>query len=251
MLRSRSSAPVQTNADAFAGAASGRSRAIDALRGFAICLMVVYHFSFDLNYFDFIHQDFNYAPRWLAFRGLIVSLFLFTVGVSMQFARTAMRAKRRFWSRFARIGGCAALVSVGSYLMFPRTFIYFGILHFIALSSLLAWPLAAWGRWNMVIGVLALLIGNTVQHPVFDAPLLNWVGLMTHKPATEDYVPLLPWFGVVACGLYAGQVLARHDLGDANAASPRWLAWLGRHSLVIYMVHQPILISLVWIARVI
>jgi uncharacterized membrane protein len=211
--------------------------------------MVVYHFSFDLNYFGWVQQDFNHDAVWLNFRALIVTLFLFTVGVSLQFAQAAPDAQRRFWQRFLRIAGCAALVSLGSYLMFPQTFIYFGILHFIALASLLAWPLVNAGAWNLLVGVAALAIGNGVQHPVFDQPFLHWLGLMTHKPRTEDYVPLLPWFGVVALGLYAGAQLARHPIAQLDAASPRRLAWLGRHSLLIYMLHQPLLIGVLWLAR--
>jgi uncharacterized membrane protein len=230
-------------------AAATRLRCIDALRGCAICLMIVYHFSFDLNYFGWIKQDFNNDIAWLGFRALIVTLFLFAVGVSLQLASAASNAPRRFWLRFARIAGCAALVSLGSYLMFPQTFIYFGILHFIALASLLAWPLVKAGSWNLLIAVAALAIGNGVQHPFFDQPFLHWLGLMTHKPRTEDYVPLLPWFGVVALGLYAGPQLAQHKAARLNAASPRALAWLGRHSLLIYMLHQPLLIGALWLAH--
>jgi uncharacterized membrane protein len=211
--------------------------------------MVVYHFSFDLNYFGWIQQDFNHDVVWLSFRALIVTLFLFAVGVSLQFAHAAPDAQRRFWQRFVRIAGCAALVSLGSYLMFPQTFIYFGILHFIALASLLAWPLVNAGAWNLLVGVAALAIGNGVQHPVFDQPFLHWLGLMTHKPHTEDYVPLLPWFGVVTLGVYAGAQLARHPIARLDAASPRAVAWLGRHSLLIYMLHQPLLIGVLWLAR--
>jgi uncharacterized membrane protein len=141
------------------------------------------------------------------------------------------------------------LVTAGSYIMFPQSYIYFGILHFIAIASLLALPLAGLGPWNLAIGVGALAAGNLLSHPLFDQAPLHWIGLMTYKPATEDYVPLLPWFGVVAFGLYAGQYLAQRNLRWIDAATPSALAWLGRHSLFIYMVHQPILIGLIWLAR--
>jgi uncharacterized membrane protein len=228
-----------------------RIESVDALRGFAICLMIVYHFCFDLNHFGFLHQDFNYDPFWLSFRGVIVTLFLFTVGVSLQLARESERVGQRFLVRLAKVSLCALLVSLGSYLMFPSSFIYFGILHFIAVASVLAWPLRRAGTLNLAIAAAALLVGNWVALSLFDAPPLGWIGLMTHKPVTEDYVPLLPWFGVVALGLYAGDRL----LETGAAARQRMrrqagpLAWMGRRSLLIYMIHQPILIGLVWLLK--
>jgi uncharacterized membrane protein len=84
-----------------------------------------------------------------------------------------------------------------------------------------------------------------VQLPLFDRPWLNWIGMMTHKPATEDYVPLFPWLGVVLIGVAIGSALPRMQrwLASADRYAPRWLAWLGRHSLVIYLVHQPLLVG--------
>jgi uncharacterized membrane protein len=232
-------------------ARQARIEPVDALRGLAICLMIVYHFCFDLNHFGFLHQDFNYDPFWLSFRGIIVTLFLFTVGISLQLARESESAGQRFLVRLAKVSVCALLVSLGSYLMFPSSFIYFGILHFIAVASVLAWPLRRAGTLNLAIAAAALVVGNWVALAWFDAPSLQWIGLMTRKPLTEDYVPLLPWFGVVALGLFAGDRLL-----EARAAARermRWeaspLAWMGRRSLLIYMIHQPILIGLVWLLR--
>jgi len=86
-----------------------------------------------------------------------------------------------------------------------------------------------------------------VQHPFFDARWSNWIGLVTRKPVTEDFVPLLPWLGVMLFGLAAGQWLLRARpgwLGGALAAPARPLALLGRWSLSFYMLHQPVLIGL-------
>src|SRR4051794_3515019 len=171
--------------------------------------MIVYHFAFDLNqpWVRVLHTDFNNSPYWLGFRGLIVSIFLLTVGISLRLAHEARIQPVRFWARLGRIAGCAGLVSLGSYLMFPKTFISFGILHCIAVSSLLAWPLAAKPGLALGLGLGAIAAGNLVQSPLFDAPALHWIGMMTHKPATEDYVPLLPWIGVVLIGIAAGALL--------------------------------------------
>ncbi len=235
-----------------------RIDAVDALRGTAICMMIAYHAAFDLNWFHIISADFNHHPFWLASRDLIVSSFLLLVGVSLVLARRAGISPRRFWRRIALVGGCALLVTAGSYAAFPSTFITFGILHCIVVSSILAWPLVRLPRIASASGVLLLVAGATIGPtlfdpapfkglPMFDAPWLNWVGLMTHRPATEDYVPLLPWFGVVLLGIGLGAWLVDRRLGALrrmSRVSPGWLTWLGRHSLLVYMVHQPVMIGL-------
>jgi uncharacterized membrane protein len=223
-----------------------RVRAIDALRGAAICMMIVYHAAFDLNWFHIITADFNHDRFWLSFRDLIVSSFLLLVGVSLVLASRAGISPKRFWNRIALVGACAILVTVGSYVTFPKTFITFGILHCIVVSSILGWPLVRFPRAALIVGIVVIVAGVAIGVPLFDRPWLNWVGLMTHKPATEDYVPVLPWLGVVLVGISIGWWLLErrmHDLRQISRASPKWLTWLGRHSLLVYMIHQPIMIG--------
>ena len=223
-----------------------RIRAIDALRGAAICMMIVYHAAFDLNWFHIISADFNHDRFWLSFRDLIVGSFLLLVGVSLVLASRAGISPKQFWRRIALIGTCAMLVTLGSYVTFPKTFITFGILHCILVSSILGWPLVRFPRAALVVGIVVIVGGVAIGLPLFDLPWLNWVGLMTHKPATEDYVPLLPWFGVVLVGISIGWWLLErhlHDLRQMSRASPKWLTWLGRHSLLVYMIHQPIMVG--------
>jgi uncharacterized membrane protein len=224
-----------------------RIRAIDAMRGAAICTMIVYHAAFDLNWFHIISADFNHDRFWLAFRDLIVSSFLLLVGVSLVLAYRAGISRTRFWRRIVLVSVCALLVTVGSYVTFPKTFITFGILHCIVVSSILGWPLVRFPRAALIIGIVVIVVGAAIGVPLFDLPWLNWVGLMTHRPATEDYVPLLPWFGVVLVGIGIGWWLLEHGmhtLRQISRASPKWLTWLGRHSLLVYMVHQPIMVGM-------
>jgi uncharacterized membrane protein len=224
-----------------------RLAVVDGLRGLAICLMLVYHFAFDLAWFRILRADFNHDPFWLAFRAVIVTSFLALVGVSLVLAKRSHPGPRQFWRRIALIAGCAALVTIASYLTFPQTFITFGILHCIALSSVLARPLVDFPRVALVLGIAVVALGVTVQLPAFDTGWLNWVGMMTHKPPTEDYVPLFPWLGVALIGIALGTAAlarGRRRIDAASRVTPGWLAWVGRHSLIIYMVHQPVLIGI-------
>jgi len=223
---------------------------LDALRGVAIVWMTLFHFGFDLNHFGLLQppQNFYRDPFWTTQRTCIVSLFLFCAGLGPAVALDAAQGWPRFWRRWAQVAGCAVLVSAGSALMFPRSWISFGVLHGVAVM-LIACRLAAPLRgWLWPLGALAWALPHAVQHPFFDTPATNWVGLVTRKPITEDYVPVLPWLGVMLWGLAAGQwLLARHRSalagGLPTALQP--LALLGRWSLSFYMLHQPLLIGLV------
>jgi uncharacterized membrane protein len=219
---------------------------LDALRGVAIVWMACFHAAYDLNHFGFIRTNFYSDPLWTVQRICIVSLFLFCAGLGQSVALAHGQSWPRFWRRWAQVAGCAVLVSIGSWIMFPRSWIYFGVLHGIALMLILARLAAPLGRWLWPLGLAAVLLPHFVQHSVFDTRLTNWVGLITRKPVTEDYAPLLPWLGVMLWGLAAGQWLLVHRRGWLSGAVPgplQPLAVLGRWSLSFYMVHQPVLIG--------
>jgi uncharacterized membrane protein len=225
---------------------------LDAVRGVAIVWMAAFHFGFDLNHFGFIRQDFYNDPVWTLQRTCILSLFLFCAGLGQAVAIRQGQGWPRFWQRWVQVALCAGLVSAGSWWMFPRSYISFGVLHAIALMLIAMRASARWGVALWLAGALALVLPHLVQHPFFDTRLTNWVGLVTHKPRTEDYVPLLPWIGVMWWGLAAGQwALARHRslLAGPVPAALRPLAVLGRWSLSFYMLHQPVLIGLLMLVK--
>ncbi|MEP7058038.1 MAG: heparan-alpha-glucosaminide N-acetyltransferase [Caldimonas sp.] len=237
-------------------ASPSRYDRLDVLRAVAIVWMAVFHFSFDLNHFGYTRQDFHHDPFWTGQRTCIVALFLFCAGIGQAIAWQQRQGWARFWRRWAQVAGCAVLVSIGSWLMFPRTWISFGVLHGIALMLIATRLTAGWGRWLWPLGLVALLLPRLVQHPFFDTRLTDWVGLVTQLPATEDYVPLLPWLGVMWWGVAAGQWLLEQRprwLAGALPPAARPLAVLGRWSLTFYMLHQPLLIGLltlmVWLRR--
>jgi uncharacterized membrane protein len=226
---------------------SRRFERLDALRAAAIVWMALFHFAFDLNHFGLLpRQDFHHDALWTIQRTCIVSLFIFCAGIGQAAALQQGQGWRRFWKRWTQVLACALLVTAGSYLMFPQSFIAFGVLHGMALMLLVARLSAGWGNWLWPLGALALALPRVAAHPVFDALWLNWTGLVTHKPITEDYVPLLPWLGVMWWGLAAGQWLLLNRPAWLDAPLPaalRPLAALGRWSLSFYMLHQPLLIG--------
>jgi uncharacterized membrane protein len=231
-----------------------RYDSIDALRGVAIVWMTVFHFSFDLNHFAWLHQDFYNDVFWTGQRTAIVSLFLFCAGLGQAVAVEQAQSWPRFWKRWAQVAGCALLVTIGSYFMFPKSFIYFGVLHGIALMLILVRSSANWGRALWIAGAIAISLKWIAAWAITQSPSLdflndkswNWLGLVSRKPITEDYVPLIPWLGVMWWGMAAGQwLLSRHRslvaMRMPKATAP--LSWMGRWSLSWYMVHQPVLIG--------
>ena len=251
LTRVRTAAPERREGAVGPVVASGaRLRGLDALRGVAILAMIAYHFCFDLRWFGLARFDFEQDPRWIAARSVILGSFLFIAGISLVLLLQRPDAPRRFARQVSRIVAAALLVTLASYLAFPQRYIWFGVLHAIAVALLVAYPLARHPRIAAVIGIAIVAAGLLIAHPVFDAPALAWIGFMTHKPATEDYVPLFPWAGLVLLGTAAGHALLRTH-GRLLAPLERWprlLAVLGRHSLLVYLVHQPLLIALLWLA---
>jgi len=224
---------------------------LDALRGLAMLWMTLFHFGFDLNHAGLIRQDFYRDPFWTWQRTAIVSLFLFCAGLGQAVAVAQGQRWPRFWKRWAQVAGCALLVSLGSWWMFPRSYISFGVLHGMALMLLLLrWAGPRLPGWALLgLALLALAAPQLWQHAFFDSRWTNWVGLVTRKPVTEDYVPLLPWLGVMLLGFALGRAwLARQRVLQGGIAAPlRPLAWLGGWSLSYYMLHQPVLLGLLYL----
>ena len=222
---------------------------LDALRGVAMLWMTVFHAVFDLNHFGLIgRQNFYLDPFWTVQRLCIVSLFLLCAGCAQAVAHAQGVTWPRFWRRWSRVAGCAALVSLSSWWMFPNSWISFGVLHALAVMVLMARGVSGRPVWMLcALALLCLALPQFWSHAWFDSRWTNWIGLVTHKPRTEDYVPLLPWFGVLCIGLAAGRwLLAQRPgwlRGDLPAAL-RPVAVLGRWSLSYYMLHQPVLMGL-------
>lgn len=226
---------------------SQRLLLIDAMRGGAIALMVVFHFCFDLAYFGLAEFDFYHDAFWLNARTFILSSFLLLVGAGLVLANSGGVVFRRYLKRLILIAGAALLVSLSTWIMLGERMVFFGVLHCIAAASVIGLLFVRAGWLNLLFGMALIVFALNYQSAWFDVPGRRWIGLMTHKPITEDYVPLLPWFGVVLVGMAFGPAL--HELAKRvqrrlDVRPVTLLAYAGRHSLIIYLVHQPLLLGL-------
>lgn len=233
------------------GAARRRIPAVDAARGAAIVAMAAYHAMWDLAFLRLVAVDLFDDPLWLAARTAILGSFLFLAGLSLALAAEGGPDWARYRRRLALLAAAAATVSAMSYALFPDSPIFFGVLHHLAVASVLGPAfLRLPPALTMLLGVAVFAVGDMVALPLFDQPWLRWVGLMTFEPNSNDYVPVFPWFGVVLVGIAAGRALPRGGLlaGWHPAAGPgRALAWMGRRALAIYLIHQPLLFGALWL----
>jgi uncharacterized membrane protein len=239
---------VQTSMSPEAAVQTGRWPALDAARGAAIAAMVVYHFAWDLSFLRLIATDVVGHPAWQLFARAIAASFLTLVGIGLVLAHHRGVRWRPFLRRLAVIAAAALGITAATRFAFPDAFIFFGILHCIAVSSILAVPFLR-APTIVLMGAAAFCFAAPLlfTDPALDAPLLDWLGLGARTPSTNDYVPIFPWFGFVLLGLQAGRLVlpwaARASSASSLASSPlsRGLIWSGRRSLAIYLVHQPLL----------
>jgi uncharacterized membrane protein len=236
---------------------------IDTLRGLALIAMASYHFTWDLEFFGYLDPGMATQGLFRIYARTIASSFLFLAGVSLVLAHGMHIRWPSFCKRLAVVAGAALAISIATLVAFPNEWIYFGILHNIALSSLiglafLRLPLAVAVAVPMVIvaGMVvdAGILPNVLHSSAFDTRWLSWLGFADTPPRSNDYVPLFPWLAA----LLAGVAVARIGLRRGWAASlssiqtrDTLLSKGGRHSLIIYLVHQPILIALVYLASLV
>lgn len=225
----------------------GRLPRVDQARGLAILAMIVYHFVWDLSFLGLIDPATRDSAGWTGFARVIASSFLVLSGISLVLAHGGGSPgfdRRKFLRRLAMITGAAGLVSLATYLAFPDNFVFFGILHAIALGSVLALPFLRAPLWLAILAmVTAWALPFLVQSAALAHPAVIWLGLGNRMPNSSDFVPVFPWFGFVLLGLVGARLVGRDGFAGTGLTgkSGTWLAKAGRWSLPIYLIHQPIL----------
>ncbi len=233
---------------------------VDTLRGIAIVLMVFYHLTWDLSYFGVIQVDMLSTP-WHTFAWGIASTFIFVMGVSLTLSFNRRRAKLgnsaplfpKYLLRGGQIFGWGLIITLVTYIAFGNGFVVFGILHLIGLSIIIAYPFLR-SRWiSLAAGLVFIALGVYLNTVVISSPWLLWAGVKQYGRYMVDYYPVFPWSGVALVGIFAGytlypQGLPRHAFPNWSALAPvRMLSFLGRHSLLIYLIHQPILLTILFV----
>ena len=218
---------------------------LDIFRGYALLLMVIFHFCFDLNNFHYVDFNLMYGDFWHYYRYIIVSMFVFASGISLQIAYRKGIIKHKFLKRLLVLGSASLAVSIGSYTQFPNTWIYFGILHFFLFASIVGVLFLKIPKIALLTGV-GIILGYNL-HIINMHWLYNILKAPLHLPIryTEDLANIFPWFGVFLLGIVFGY----YKLADkffslkiftAQSKFNTVFSYIGKHSLLIYLLHQPL-----------
>lgn len=224
---------------------------LDAFRGIALLAMATYHLTWDFEYFGYLMPGTagHGLPKLYA-RG-IATTFLFLAGLGLVLAHRNGLRTRPYLIRLGKVAGAAAAITLVTWFAMPEGFIHFGILHQIALASIVG--LAFIGLPPLVtlaVAAVVLVLPALYQSSAFDHPALWWVGLQEKPRLSFDYVPFFPWFAAVLAGIAAGNMQTfRNWLASLPEPARlfRPFALAGRHSLLVYLLHQIPLFGLVWL----
>jgi uncharacterized membrane protein len=235
---------------------------LDLFRGVAVVMMVLYHMLYDLSYFGGYSIDVH-SGFWLHFAQATAVIFMMQVGISLTLSASKARMLGSTETRFIhflkrglKILSLAMAITLATYLLIGRGFIIFGVLHFIGVAIILAYPFLELRAFNLFTGVIFIIIGLYLQGLTFDFPGLFLMGITSENFYTLDYFPLFPWFGVVLLGIFLGNSLYRGHQRRVDLPDLSFSFWarqcdaLGRNSLLIYLVHQPALVTILSLAGI-
>jgi uncharacterized membrane protein len=234
---------------------------IDTLRGITIILMIIYHIIYNLRFFG--GYDINLLSPGLFFlQKTIGSSFLLLVGISLTLSYNKSYSKVKelknsnfikYLKRGTTIFLAGMVITLVSWIFYRQLYIRFGILHLIGLGIILSYPLIKFKYVNLGLGIILIFIGQIIKDMVFNFSWLLGLGFMPKNFFTLDYYPLIPWIGVILIGIYLGNTLYNKNKlivkipNLSNLRIIKGLSFLGKHSLLIYLLHQPILIALMYI----
>lgn len=217
---------------------------IDALRGIAIVGMVLFHAAFDwmiLGMWDF--EPYGW-PLIIAVRA-VQFLFLGLAGVSVALSSRGVGGQLK---RGGMIFACGMLVSFATWLLFPQDFVKFGVLHFIGVAVPLVTLFKGRRVAALAVAVGSFFVGEWFLGMTVESEWLFWLGLKSWNFSSLDYFPIFPWIAVVLVGLVVGETV--YGAGRPTVLAPlgrvKPLTAMGRHSLAIYLLHQPVLYFTLW-----
>ena len=220
-----------------------RIQVIDLIRGIDIVLMALFNYSVTLSYFGFLRIQPDLFYR--SFPLVIAAIFIFLSGVaaSASFENNNESFSKRYFKRGIKLLIFASFVTVFTYKFVPEGTVYFGILHFFALSSLIVPFFIKYDKLNLVAALLIIISGIYLQIREFSFPYLLWLGLIPENFTTFDYFPLIPWLGVLLLGVFFGKsIIERTGHIKFKSKLAGTFSFLGKKSLTIYLIHQPVLI---------
>ena len=230
---------------------------LDIARGVCVLAMIAYHFCWDLGYFGFVDLRTITQGLGLFIAQLIGLSFITIAGISSRILSLSENFKKKFLKRLFKLILISAVISVATFMLNQNSFIFFGILHFLSVCSIVSLVLI---QIKHSFHFLLIFFGAAIISTsgiTFNLPfMLSWLGLSSEIPVTNDFYPLFPWITFYFFGFWLGEVIQRklNKKNDnfsmsINSVGVFWkfFGYLGQKALVVYILHQPILFSLFFV----
>ncbi len=227
---------------------------LDVTRGVSVLAMICYHFYWDLGYFGFIDSRTVMQGVGLLAAQIIGVSFIMIAGISGRIFTFSKNFKAKFFTRIVRLIILSAIISLATFFMDKNNFIFFGILHFLTVCSIISLILVNVRKSYLLFLFFMVVSSISVSSITFDLPtVLSWLGFNKTPPITNDFYPLFPWLTFYLLGFWVGQIIMSRQsrfLGNISFKYPlnnkifTFLEYVGKNSLIIYIFHQPILFSL-------
>jgi len=223
---------------------------IDLVRTVALLGLLFFHTRELLYHFDLCAEPLA-SGVWFYIRAVNAGLFIFSAGVALTIAYSRGKRMSSFMLRGLKIFGLGMLITLLSLLVVPEEYVRFGILHFFGIAFILVPFFLRFRYISLILGAAVMAAGICLGSTSADFPWLLWLGLRPHHFRTLDYFPLLPWFGLLLVGMFFGKILypegnRRFNIPEFSSPVASGFMLLGRHPLVVYVAHLPILIGVIF-----
>lgn len=226
----------------------GRLHGLDFARGMACLSMPIFHGVYNLFALGLIDSNWTKLPFWVVYQKLGLGTFVLVSGMAFVVSTSNSVHWNRLAKRVLKLAGLASLITLATYYVMPHNYIRFGVLHFFATTIILALMVRPLKRWLLLPGAIIVGMGVYIgRGGLFPEAWLYITGLMSERPPSADYIPLVPWFGVFMIGMGLAHWLT---VPAQYRPPPTWMKpviWLGKHSLSFYILHQPILLGGMWV----
>lgn len=214
------------------------------MRATAIILMVAFHFVWDLNHFGYIKTDIPNGWLWKELRAFIVSLFLFSVGASLVFSFEYRLIPKKLIKRLFKISMAALLVTLSSLITLTNNWIYFGVLHFIVVATVLLVWFVKKPNLALFFSMIIFAVYLSIEIPK------NWPFnyIESYLPQyTNDLVTPFPWLALPLLGVWAAHTKRFQETRDVQGSKFQFVTTLSKNSLVIYLIHQPLFFAVFYV----
>ena len=210
---------------------------IDECRGIAVLLMAIFHFCYDLSVFGFLTFEMN-GGFFTWFRFVIVTLFFTTVGAGLYIAHHKKIMWRAFWRRELKIAIGAVVITVTTVFLYPQSWVWFGVLHFILVASIIALPFVFLPTVALILGLSIFILFNITTWFNLHFLWLQFNEVLNLPIGTQDLTRLIPWLGMIFIGIFLGKVNFWNVGSVTSGYIRKPILWLSKHSLLFYLIHQ-------------